>query len=97
MGPESTGKSTLCRLLAKHYHTIWCPEYAREYLLANGKNYTYRDLLSIAKGQIELEDEYIEKVNDEWLTTNNGEASHQMMDDDQQTATHHPLQLRSCY
>ena len=91
MGPESTGKSTLCRLLAKHYHTIWCPEYARKYLLANGKNYTYPDLLTIAKGQIELEDEYIERVNDEWLTTNNGEASHQLMDNDQQTATYHPL------
>ena len=31
IGPESTGKSTLCEQLAKHYKTLWCPEYAREY------------------------------------------------------------------
>ena len=33
IGPESTGKSTLCATLAKHFSTIWCKEYAREYLL----------------------------------------------------------------
>jgi nicotinamide riboside kinase len=57
IGPESTGKSTLCDLLAKHFHTLWVPEYAREYLLSHGKNYTYDDLLTIAKGQVGLEDE----------------------------------------
>ena len=62
IGPESTGKSTLCKQLAQHYKTIWCPEYAREYLLTNGNNYTFDDLLTIAKGQIELEDEYITKT-----------------------------------
>jgi nicotinamide riboside kinase len=91
MGPESTGKSTLCKLLAKHYNTVWCPEFAREYLLANGMNYTYPDLLTIAKGQIKLEDEYIEKINNEWLTTNGEEASEWTMDDGQPTAAHHPL------
>ena len=25
IGPESTGKSSLCKLLAEHYHTLWCP------------------------------------------------------------------------
>lgn len=56
IGPESTGKSTLCEQLAQHYNTIWCPEYAREYLSAHGMKYTYDDLLLIAKGQTELED-----------------------------------------
>jgi len=55
IGPESTGKSTLCKQLALYYNTHWCPEYAREYLLKHGKNYSYDDLLSIAKGQIESE------------------------------------------
>jgi nicotinamide riboside kinase len=32
LGPESTGKSTLCAALAAHYQTIWTPEYARAYL-----------------------------------------------------------------
>jgi NadR type nicotinamide-nucleotide adenylyltransferase len=56
IGPESTGKSTLCSQLAGHYKTVWCPEYAREYLEKNGTGYTYDDLLTIAKGQIELEE-----------------------------------------
>ena len=52
IGPESTGKSTLCKQLAAHYHTIWVEEYAREYLLKNGNNYTFENLLDIAKEQI---------------------------------------------
>lgn len=58
LGPESTGKSTLCEQLAQHYETMWCPEFAREYLLTNGTNYEYDDLLTIARGQLALEDEY---------------------------------------
>lgn len=56
IGPESTGKSTLCQQLAAHYRTSWVPEYAREYLLQHGNQYTYNDLLTIAKGQLALED-----------------------------------------
>ncbi len=58
IGPESTGKSTLCEQLAQHYETMWCPEFAREYLLSNGTNYEFDDLLTIARGQLALEDEY---------------------------------------
>jgi NadR type nicotinamide-nucleotide adenylyltransferase len=64
LGPESTGKSTLCEALAKHYHTIWCPEYARKFLSENGTAYNYDDLLIIAKGQLALEDASVEKAND---------------------------------
>lgn len=56
IGPESTGKSTLCEQLAQHYQTIWCREYAREYLLQHGTNYSFDDLLTIAKGQLALEE-----------------------------------------
>ena len=62
IGPESTGKSTLSKQLARHYETIWCPEFAREYLLTNGTNYDYNDLLTIAKGQLALEDEYAARL-----------------------------------
>jgi NadR type nicotinamide-nucleotide adenylyltransferase len=62
IGPESTGKSTLCEQLAEHYETIWCPEFAREYLLSNGTNYEFDDLLTIAKGQLAQEDEYNSKL-----------------------------------
>ena len=63
IGPESTGKSTLCLQLAEHYQTLWCAEYAREYLERNGKDYTYDDLLTIAKGQINLEDRTLSTVD----------------------------------
>src|SRR6188474_2341278 len=62
IGPESTGKSTLCEMLALHYDTQWCPEFAREYLLTHGMDYTYDDLLSIAKGQLAMEDEYVQSM-----------------------------------
>ncbi|GAC1416631.1 MAG: hypothetical protein NVS9B7_23120 [Flavisolibacter sp.] len=57
IGPESTGKSTLCQQLAAHYKTTWCPEYAREYLNKIKIKYTYQDLLQIAMGQLALEEE----------------------------------------
>ncbi len=66
IGAESTGKSTLCELLAQHYKTEWCPEFAREYLLTNGTNYTFEDLEIIAKGQLALEDEYQRRVTNVW-------------------------------
>lgn len=56
IGPESTGKSTLCEKLSTHFSTIWCREYAREYLLEHGTDYSYDDLLTIAKGQLDLEE-----------------------------------------
>ncbi len=64
LGPESTGKSTLCEALAKHYNTNWCPEYARQYLSENGTNYNYDDLLIIAKGQLAGEDDYVQKTSE---------------------------------
>ena len=62
IGTESTGRSTLCEGLAAHFHTDWVPEYAREYLLAHGKQYEYEDLLKIAKGQLVLEDTHTDKL-----------------------------------
>lgn len=58
IGPESTGKSTLCAALAAHYNSIWCPEYARNFLMQHGTQYSYDDLLTIAKGQLAQEDAY---------------------------------------
>jgi len=57
IGPESTGKSSLCERLSRHFRSNWVPEYAREYLLTHGKDYRYEDLLIIAQGQIALEEE----------------------------------------
>ena len=62
IGPESTGKSTLCEALATHFSTLWCREYAREYLLEHGTDYTFDDLLVIAKGQLKLEDDAVDRI-----------------------------------
>jgi NadR type nicotinamide-nucleotide adenylyltransferase len=62
IGPESTGKSTICEQLAVHYNTINCPEYAREYLLKHGMDYTFDNLLTIAKGQLNLEEGSIRQM-----------------------------------
>ncbi len=62
IGPESTGKSTLCKNLASHYKTAWVKEYAREYLLKNGTAYSFENLLTIAKGQVDNEEEGIRNL-----------------------------------
>lgn len=65
-GPESTGKTTLSQQLARHYNTVWVPEYAREYLqkkwINEGKTCEPKDLLPIAEGQIRLENELTKKA-----------------------------------
>jgi nicotinamide riboside kinase len=75
IGPESTGKSTLCEQLAAHYATTWVPEYAREYLLTHGKEYKYEDLLTIAKGQLALEDAAAARLNSSDAADNLSQAS----------------------
>lgn len=62
-GPESTGKSSLCKALANHYNTLWVPEYAREYCESIGRDYVEADIVAIAKRQLELEDEYAKQAN----------------------------------
>jgi NadR type nicotinamide-nucleotide adenylyltransferase len=57
IGPESTGKSTLAKELAQYYRSLWVEEYARTYLMENGTDYSYDDLLTIARGQLHLEEE----------------------------------------
>jgi NadR type nicotinamide-nucleotide adenylyltransferase len=62
VGAESTGKTTLARDLARHFDTVWVPEYGREYSerkLAAGGGYDFRpeEFAHIAARQCELEDE----------------------------------------
>jgi len=57
IGPESTGKSTLAQDLSGHFGCHWVPEYARNYLEKLNRPYAYEDLLEIAKGQVDLENE----------------------------------------
>lgn len=61
IGPESTGKSTLSKSLAEYFNCPWVSEYAREYIERLDRPYEYDDLLEIAKGQINEEEEAIIK------------------------------------
>lgn len=67
-GPESTGKTTLSEKLARHYNTVWVPEYAREYLQDKWNNERKtcesKDLLPIAEGQMRLENDLATKATD---------------------------------
>lgn len=66
-GPESTGKTTLSRQLARYYNSVWVREYAREYLQDkwNDKRKTCEpeDLLPIAEGQMKLENALAKKTD----------------------------------
>tara|TARA_R110002096_G_scaffold203033_5_gene387911 strand:- start:2037 stop:2603 length:567 start_codon:yes stop_codon:yes gene_type:complete len=66
-GPESTGKTTLSRQLARYYNSVWVPEYAREYLQNKWNNERKtcapKDLLPIAEGQMKLENELAKKTD----------------------------------
>ena len=55
-GPESTGKSTLTKNLAKHFNTVYASEYARGLLDLKDGQCNYEDMNKIAKGQIASED-----------------------------------------
>lgn len=66
-GPESTGKTSMAKLLARHYNSVWVPEYAREYLQDKWNNERKtcepKDLLPIATGQMKLENDLAKKTN----------------------------------
>ena len=54
-GPESSGKTTLCKALSEHFKISFTEEYAREYLNTINREYKEEDLLEIAKGQLQSE------------------------------------------
>lgn len=63
LGAESTGKTTLCMLLAKKYNTVFVNEHARDYFnKINIDGCNINDLINIAKQQLRLEKETIKKA-----------------------------------
>jgi NadR type nicotinamide-nucleotide adenylyltransferase len=63
ISPECTGKSDLSKFLAEHFRTTWVPEYARGYIGNLVRPYVQNDLLTIAHGQLRLEDEWVRDAN----------------------------------
>ncbi|WP_371132983.1 AAA family ATPase [Lutibacter sp.] len=66
-GPESTGKTTLSKQLARYYNTVWAPEFARDYLQTKWNNERktceHSDLIPIAIGQMKLENDLARKAD----------------------------------
>ena len=56
VGPESCGKTTLAEAMASHFHAALVPEFSRAFLEKRGPEYSEKDLLSIAQGQIASEE-----------------------------------------
>jgi NadR type nicotinamide-nucleotide adenylyltransferase len=66
-GPESSGKTTLSRHLARYYNTVWAPEFARDYLQKKWNNEREtcqkEDILPIAIGQMKLENKLAKRAD----------------------------------
>ncbi len=63
IGAESTGKSLLCEQLARHFNTVWVPEYAREYFNDSDiYKYSLHDLEIIAERQLQMEADYLQRA-----------------------------------
>ena len=63
VGAESTGKSTMSAYLAEHYHTVWVPEYAREYCEKLTEPPTWQDEINMFEGQLALENSLASNAN----------------------------------
>lgn len=62
-GAESTGKTTLSKMIAKEMNSSWIFEYARPYLENTVNEITIRSMTSIWKGQAALQ-RHIENISD---------------------------------
>lgn len=68
VGAESTGKTTLAQALAKHFKTVWVPEYGRafseEMLTRDGAyNFSSADFETIARTQCQMENDAARNCN----------------------------------
>ena len=73
LGAPSTGKTTLAKKMAYEMETVWMPEYGREYWEKNqiDRRLTLHQLLKIAEGHIEKEEQILCKANKYIFTDTN--------------------------
>ncbi len=63
IGPESSGKSTLCKYLSKYFEGVYFQEFARPYLEEKQGKYLYEDLEIIARKQNEERKNITKPIN----------------------------------
>lgn len=63
-GSESTGKTQLAEGLARYYRTTWSREFSREYALHKGVPLEASDVEPIARGQMRVEDEALQRAHE---------------------------------
>ncbi len=63
IGPESSGKTTLCLELARHYKTVFAPEFSRNFVEKLNRKYTEEDVLLCIREQFELEKKILKDAN----------------------------------
>lgn len=62
-GVESTGKSVLAERLARHFDTIWVPEYGRTHAETHGVDMDEQDLLTIGRTQAAMIEAAVAKAH----------------------------------
>jgi NadR type nicotinamide-nucleotide adenylyltransferase len=67
VGPESTGKSTLAKELAKHYGVAWVPEFSRYYCANLIQACTLQDEINMFYGQVALEQAVLATADTEFI------------------------------
>lgn len=73
LGAPSTGKTTLARRLAAAYHTVWMPEYGREYWEQHQseRRLSLDQLVEIAEGHLLREESLLAQANRYLFTDTN--------------------------
>lgn len=62
-GPESVGKSTMTKNLAKHFETVFVPEYARTFMETRDNELAESDLPAFARGMMASEEALSRRAN----------------------------------
>jgi HTH-type transcriptional repressor of NAD biosynthesis genes len=73
LGAPSTGKSSLAETLAREFHTLWMPEYGREYWDTHQveRRLSPQQLVEIANGHLEREETLLQQANGYLFTDTN--------------------------
>ena len=71
LGAESSGKSILAEALAKHYQTVWVPEYLREFVETQKRVPRAEEQILIARTQVQREQALLPKAS-QWLFCDTG-------------------------